>query len=289
MQIKVAMMMVMILLLLGATARAQSPNNDPAASAMARIQAVIDSRIPSADRALEAARHFNESVSARKQGDQNGAVAALERAERIVAEIDQAERGFLLDELSRAIALERSKLFPKAEPLSSLWPSGKSLTEAVSRSAGARFSEYRDLIAPILAEENVPIELISVAMVESRFNPLALSPKGARGIWQFMPETARRYGLIVQPMNDHRTNPELSTRAAARYLRDLYQQFRDWPLALAAYNAGEARIQRIIEQTGIRSFAEMARRGLLPLETRQYVPGVLAVWARLNEGHTASR
>jgi membrane-bound lytic murein transglycosylase D len=96
-----------------------------------------------------------------------------------------------------------------------------------------------------------------------------------------MPATAVRYGLAVQPGNDHRTDPEHSTRAAARYLRDLYNQFGDWKLALAAYNAGEERVQRIIDRTGVRDFGEMARRGYLPSETRKYVPAVMAVWARL--------
>jgi membrane-bound lytic murein transglycosylase D len=89
-------------------------------------------------------------------------------------------------------------------------------------------------------------------------------------------------------MNDHRTHPEHSTRAAARYLRDLYRQFDDWKLALAAYNWGEDKVQRVIDRTGVRDFDEMARRGLLPAETRKYVPTVLAVWAKLSGG-VASR
>ena len=98
-----------------------------------------------------------------------------------------------------------------------------------------------------------------------------------------LPATAARYGLTVEPLNDHRTHPEHSTRAAAKYLRDLYQQFGDWKLALAAYNTGEARIQRIINTINSRDFEEMARRGLLPLETRHYVPAVLAVWQQLSQ------
>ena len=105
-------------------------------------------------------------------------------------------------------------------------------------------------------------------------------------MWQFMPATAERYGLTVEPANDHRTHIEHSTRAAARYLRDLYRQFGDWKLAIAAYNAGENRVQRIINKTGIRDFEEMSRRGLLPLETRNYVPAVLAAWSKLQVGNS---
>jgi peptidoglycan lytic transglycosylase D len=101
-----------------------------------------------------------------------------------------------------------------------------------------------------------------------------------------MPDTARRYGLAVEPMNDHRTSPEHSTRAAARYLRDLYRQFGDWKLALAAYNAGEDRVQQIIDTAGIRDFDEMARRRLLPAETRNYVPAVLAAWSQMSRAGT---
>jgi membrane-bound lytic murein transglycosylase D len=160
---------------------------------------------------------------------------------------------------------------------------------AFLRQALARYSVYRESLARILQEENLPPELLAVALVESGLNPLALSPKGARGIWQFMPATAERYGLAVGATDDHRTSPEHSTRAAARYLRDLYRQFGDWKLALSAYNWGEDKVQRVIDRTGVRDSDEMMRRGLLPVETRKYVPAVLAVWARLNEGGAASR
>jgi soluble lytic murein transglycosylase-like protein len=183
--------------------------------------------------------------------------------------------------LLRRVADEREALNPKP-----LTPAFQPLPiarfgKAIPRLVLARYSEYRDTFAHILEEEKVPPELLAVALVESGFNPLALSPKGARGIWQLMPATAARYGLAVQPANDHRTHPEHSTRAAARYLRDLYRQFGDWKLALAAYNAGETRVQQIIDRTGIRDFDEMARRGLLPLETRKYVPAVLAAWSQM--------
>ena len=117
--------------------------------------------------------------------------------------------------------------------------------------------------------------MAAIVLVESGGQSTALSAKGARGLWQFMPDTARRYGLIVTASLDERLDPYKSTRAAARYLRDLYTQFGDWPLALAAYNAGEDTVQRAIERTSTRDFSLIARMGILPLETRSYVPAVL--------------
>jgi soluble lytic murein transglycosylase-like protein len=126
----------------------------------------------------------------------------------------------------------------------------------------------------IFREERVPLEYLAVALVESGVHPLAVSPKGARGPWQFMPETARRMGLRVDEQLDERTHPERSTRAAARYLRQLYARFADWDLALAAYNAGEARVEAALQKGDSRDFSRLAELGLLPEETRRYVPAV---------------
>jgi len=130
--------------------------------------------------------------------------------------------------------------------------------------------------ARIFAEEEVPVELLLVAGVESSYKPFALSAKGARGMWQLMPETAMRYGLRVNEQADERVNPVRSTRAAAQYLRELYDRFGDWSLALAAYNAGEARVATAIERAGTRDFWQLAAGRLLPDETRRYVPAFLA-------------
>jgi membrane-bound lytic murein transglycosylase D len=130
-------------------------------------------------------------------------------------------------------------------------------------------------IANVLAQHELPVELAVVVLVESAGNASALSPKGARGLWQLMPDTARRYGLTVDHRRDERLDPLKSTYAAARYLRDLYTMFRDWPLVLAAYNAGENRIRSVIERTGAERFVDMAARRLLPIETMNYVPAVL--------------
>lgn len=127
----------------------------------------------------------------------------------------------------------------------------------------------------IFREEGLPTELLVVAGVESNFKPFALSPKGARGLWQFMPATARRYGLRVDAFYDDRLDAEKSTRAAARYLRDLYAQFQNWPLALAAYNAGEDSVQKAIDRGGHADFWHLSNQKHLPKETRAYVPAVL--------------
>jgi hypothetical protein len=141
--------------------------------------------------------------------------------------------------------------------------------------AQARLLALRVDAARIFVEEGVPLELLVVAEVESGFNPLALSPRGARGPWQLMPATAERFGLRVDGYTDERIHPERSTRAAARYLRELHVQFGDWLLALAAYNAGEQRVSKAVERGGTRDFWRLAELQLLPTETRRYVPAIL--------------
>ena len=127
----------------------------------------------------------------------------------------------------------------------------------------------------IFRQLGVPIALLKVAQVESNWKPLALSPKGAFGLWQFMPATARRYGLRVDGASDDRADTEKATRAAARYLRDLHERFGNWTLALAAYNAGEEAVERAVERGASRDFWSLSHRKLLPAETRAYVPAVL--------------
>lgn len=140
----------------------------------------------------------------------------------------------------------------------------------------ARLNSYRPMMAQVFREEGVPEWLLSVGFVESTYNTSAHSPKAAHGIWQFIPGTGDRYGLKRTAWTDERGNPEKSTRAAARYLRDLHALFGDWLLVLAAYNWGEGRVAKVVHSTGIRDFWTMADRGLLPLETANYVPSVLA-------------
>ncbi|MCU1303776.1 MAG: Lytic transglycosylase, catalytic [Candidatus Sulfotelmatobacter sp.] len=143
--------------------------------------------------------------------------------------------------------------------------------------AFARSGRYHDMMVKILKEEGVPQDLIYLAQAESGFHPLAVSRVGARGIWQFMGSRARGYGLHHSMWVDDRQDPEKSTRAAARHLRDLYAQFGDWYLAMAAYNSGPGTVQAAVRRTGYADFWELYRRNVLPKETRNYVPIILAV------------
>jgi membrane-bound lytic murein transglycosylase D len=144
-------------------------------------------------------------------------------------------------------------------------------------SALARSGRYRDMIQRVLKEEGVPQDLIYLAQAESGFHPLALSRAGARGMWQFMASRASSYGLDRNWWVDERQDPEKSTRAAARHLKDLHQQFGDWYLAMAAYNSGPGTVQTAVQRTGYADFWQLYRRGVLPQETRNYVPIILAV------------
>ena len=152
-------------------------------------------------------------------------------------------------------------------------PRGKAIVETgLSRSG-----KYREMIARILHEEGVPQDLIYLAQAESAFQPLALSRAGARGIWQFVPWRGNEYGLKRSWWVDERQDPEKATRAAAQHLRDLYGLFGDWYLAMAAYNCGPGNVQKGIERTGYADFWELYRRNVLPRETKNYVPIIVAL------------
>jgi membrane-bound lytic murein transglycosylase D len=143
--------------------------------------------------------------------------------------------------------------------------------------AFARSGRYHDMIVSTLKQEGLPQDLIYLAQAESGFHPLAVSRVGARGIWQFMASRARGYGLHHDMYVDDRQDPEKSTRAAAHHLKDLYNQFGDWYLAMAAYNSGPGTVQAAVKRTGYADFWELYNRNVLPKETRNYVPIILAV------------
>lgn len=152
-------------------------------------------------------------------------------------------------------------------------PRGRAIVETGLRRSG----RYREMIGRVLHEEGVPQDLIYLAQAESAFQPLALSRAGARGIWQFVAYRGMEYGLRHTWWIDERQDPEKATRAAAQHLRDLYGQFGDWYLAMAAYNCGPGNVQKAIERTGYADFWELYKRNVLPRETRNYVPIILAL------------
>jgi len=141
----------------------------------------------------------------------------------------------------------------------------------------ARSGRYDYMIRRILKEEGVPQDLIYLAQAESGFHPLALSRAGARGMWQFMASRATGYGLERDWWVDERQDPEKSTRAAAHHLKDLYTEFGDWYLAMAAYNSGPGTVQNAVKRTGYADYWQLYKRNVLPKETRNYVPIILAV------------
>jgi peptidoglycan lytic transglycosylase D len=152
-------------------------------------------------------------------------------------------------------------------------PRGRAIVETGLRRAG----RYREMIARVLHEEGVPQDLIYLAQAESAFQPLALSRAGARGIWQFVAYRGQEYGLRHTWWVDERQDPEKATRAAAQHLRDLYKLFGDWYLAMAAYNCGPGNVQKGIERTGYADFWELYKRNVLPRETKNYVPIIVAL------------
>jgi len=152
-------------------------------------------------------------------------------------------------------------------------PRGRAIVETGLRRAG----RYREMISRVLREEGLPQDLIYLAQAESAFQPLALSRAGARGIWQFVAYRGQEYGLRHTWWIDERQDPEKATHAAAQHLRDLYRIYGDWYLAMAAYNCGPGNVQKGIERTGYADFWELYKRNVLPRETKNYVPIIIAL------------
>jgi membrane-bound lytic murein transglycosylase D len=144
-------------------------------------------------------------------------------------------------------------------------------------SAIERSGRYRPMIQRILDEEGLPQELIHLAQAESGFYARAMSNMAAGGMWQFVKNRGNEYGLKQTPYTDDRMDPEKATRAAAHHLHDLYSEFGDWYLALAAYNCGPGVVEKAVERTGYADFWELRSRAVLPAETTAYVPIILAM------------
>jgi len=150
---------------------------------------------------------------------------------------------------------------------------GRKILVAGLRRAG----RYRPLIQRIFDEEGVPQELIHLAQAESGFAPRAVSRMRATGMWQFMSFRGQEYGLLRTKNRDDRLDPEKATRAAAKHLHDLYNEFGDWYLAMSAYNCGPVTVAKAVERTGYADLWELRRRNSLPKETAGYVPIILAM------------
>jgi peptidoglycan lytic transglycosylase D len=139
-----------------------------------------------------------------------------------------------------------------------------------------RSGQYLGMIFHVFRAKGLPEDLAFTAMIESGFNPVAVSRVGAKGLWQFMAPTARLYGLRVDRWVDERLDPEKSTVAAAGYLNDLYVRYGSWELAQAAYNAGEVKVDRAIRGTGSTDFWDLSRSKYLRRETKDFVPAIQA-------------
>jgi membrane-bound lytic murein transglycosylase D len=136
----------------------------------------------------------------------------------------------------------------------------------------SRGQRYLPQIRAVFAAEGIPQDLAYLAMVESAFKPNAYSRAKAKGVWQFIADTGRRYGLQLDWWVDERSDTEKATRAAARYLKDLHEMFGDWNLAVAAYNAGELNVQRGLARYKVKDFWSLSRTRALRRETKSYVP-----------------
>ena len=174
----------------------------------------------------------------------------------------------------KSVPGEPPKPLPNPQPKTAreIW-----IKKVADRPSPKSAKTYVSQLKPIFTAERVPSQLVWIAEVESSFDPRARSPDGAAGLFQLMPDTAKRYGLHTLPF-DQRLKPEHSARAAAKYLRYLHAHYKDWRLALAAYNAGEGTVDNLLKGRKTRTFDAIATR--LPAETQMYVPKVEATLLR---------
>lgn len=140
-----------------------------------------------------------------------------------------------------------------------------------------RRNDFLPIVEPVFRRYALPIELINIGLLESGFRHIARSPRGAAGVWQFVPSTARSLGLKVNILVDERLDVSRSTDAAARHFVELFDRFDDWRLVVAAYNSGVGTVSRAIKSGGTRDFFRLARQGYFRQETTDFVARFLAI------------
>src|SRR5438105_4628706 len=240
------------------------PDSDPALSAL--FHHVVDSVYAYELQAFRGGEGFTQAASVPAPIDEVAAVTLpadprlKERAEEAAKNVSHDLPLTVTDQVLSFVNFFRTAR-------------GRDIVESGLRRVG----RYREMISRVLREEGLPQDLIYLAQAESAFQPLALSRAGARGIWQFVAYRGQQYGLHHTWWIDERQDPEKATRAAAEHLRDLYGLFGDWYLAMAAYNCGPGNVQKAIERTGYADFWELYKRKVLPRETKNYVPIIVAL------------
>lgn len=257
-----------------------SPTMPERARLMARYQTLVDEIF-----GLETQQHSQqqpkaESAAAPEQQQPEGETPGFDRApvEQIAETtfaIEPSLKGKVLDQVRSTVSQLRLEVEDPVVGFINFFttPRGREIVAAGIRRAG----RYAPMIRRILDEEGLPPEMIYLAQAESGFMPRAVSWASAVGMWQFIQSRGREYGLTQTAHTDDRLDPEKATRAAARHLRDLYHQFGDWYLAVAAYNCGPYAVERGVQRTGYADFWELYKKNVLPRETANYLPIILAL------------
>jgi len=248
----------------------------------ADLERRVGLEVEAARRISEAEEHYRLGVQLLRRSRRSEALDHFRQAESSI--LDAGEEAYMASSLQNYLHRLRSRIAAEgaadpAKPASG--PVPEDLVEGATlrwlAAAVRRPISEEPALRAIFRTERVPEELIYVGLVESGYRRDAISRAGAAGPWQFIDETGRRYGLSRGKDGDDRRNLLKSTRAAARYLRDLFDLLGDWTLAVAGYNAGEYRVLRAMQQAHATDFWSV--RSLLPKETAAYVPRVLAAIA----------